>query len=941
MVNDDSHNQDPNSEPNEGTPKRFEDSGSNDQASNEPTPPEASEVSGLEVWENDDLSPQEMSVAEAADFLGLDTELSDKPSEPVETPEAFADSVSSWLFEDDSTRDRAIDPRGEAPVEAALAPQLPTQSIEGSWLMNPELEDPTGGQVSATPPAPAQPVDPTPSMHVEPQGAASPAMPAYTEQTLDHEPVEAQEPKAEFEASEAAAQGSEHWLMDLDESQDDGTRPLGPAGDVDDVQYAGLDASYHEEPPKADAIKSLAPKMIMAACAGVLVVAGIKFTQGFGAGNFEPITSGPVVVERSMQRKADELQALTNGERAALNRESSSRTSAVESARDPRTNLDPAKNSMSRMRDPWIRQGGRAHKEPGELESFATGETPVAGAAGAAVIYIFPPPLPIQESLSTLFQLNSLIGGGRAAVTGEDLKVALADFPRPERDTPVREPIAQVKAPLVAPNISGEAGYEPEIARWMGPVWGGYLAIMKQGLEETCIERDLTLGQSLAKAPNAEQFRNFGERYENPNASFLALGIVSSPRFVVRERRREAIASGELVPNANFTTGYEVADNAWYGEFERLGSPTEAELADTGEEPIVETPTSAIDPNSALAALARDHGFELAYLESMNDLEAELYSLLSFDSEDVVDFPAREIQSSAGSQLATVVIDGGEWFSPSSDVGPPLQGAPGRGALMARMLPLERHPLDQYIEWRREGVMHDPLFEYVSSIGYTTALPPSPEVPFTEATIDTAPTYVSSLGPWPAGALIIEPAVEPMAVAVVEPAPTTEPPLPKGAFGMPKLSPSTLRRVDPRDRWMEETIPHHAIAAAAPLKTPLVGRVRAVFQSGEVLVGRLWAVGQERIWVETKLGRLSLEASDVLRLERMVGEGVGDVNSDHAIAGLPRVRVWVPGGVIIGHQLSRDGDKVVILTDEGRMRLRSDRIESANTRRTTVSRTKR
>jgi hypothetical protein len=124
-----------------------------------------------------------------------------------------------------------------------------------------------------------------------------------------------------------------------------------------------------------------------------------------------------------------------------------------------------------------------------------------------------------------------------------------------------------------------------------------------------------------------------------------------------------------------------------------------------------------------------------------------------------------------------------------------------------------------------------------------------------------------------------------------------------------------------------------SIPAPSRLLTPGVGRVRVVIQRGEIFEGRLYAVGQGRIWLDTEIGRLALLSQQVQRIEHVNSTGrtpgLGAPGSQE-LAGLQRVRVHTPGGTFYGKVIARDDGTVTLITDEGaRVMLESHDIESA------------
>jgi len=149
----------------------------------------------------------------------------------------------------------------------------------------------------------------------------------------------------------------------------------------------------------------------------------------------------------------------------------------------------------------------------------------------------------------------------------------------------------------------------------------------------------------------------------------------------------------------------------------------------------------------------------------------------------------------------------------------------------------------------------------------------------------------------------------PMATAV--PSPDVSP-LPEPLRG--------LTPVPQGNRWTRPEIPEGAIAQADRLLTPGVGVVRATLHGGEVFEGRLHQVGMGQIWIDTRLGRMSLEAYRLASLETLETPGAaqtGDRLGSRQIGQLTQVSVGVPGGLLTGGLLSRDGDDVTLRIANG------------------------
>ncbi len=133
--------------------------------------------------------------------------------------------------------------------------------------------------------------------------------------------------------------------------------------------------------------------------------------------------------------------------------------------------------------------------------------------------------------------------------------------------------------------------------------------------------------------------------------------------------------------------------------------------------------------------------------------------------------------------------------------------------------------------------------------------------------------------------------------------------------------------------------PEPAMAAiGAPVKVlmPRVGDVRVVMTSGKSFEGKLVAMGQERVWIDSNLGRMGLEGSRVDRIERLASAPVGP----GAIVEVARgdlVRVKTLGGVLYGRVITRKGSQVILVTDGGgRVTLTDPDIEPVGSNRAIV-----
>jgi hypothetical protein len=123
-------------------------------------------------------------------------------------------------------------------------------------------------------------------------------------------------------------------------------------------------------------------------------------------------------------------------------------------------------------------------------------------------------------------------------------------------------------------------------------------------------------------------------------------------------------------------------------------------------------------------------------------------------------------------------------------------------------------------------------------------------------------------------------------------------------------------------------IPLEAMRGAKRLLTPKVGEVRVLLLSGETFEGRLHALGEGGAWLDTDLGRMLLHASQVRGIEALASTPADAGAKASGLLQLPRVRVVCAGGVFSGALVSRQGDEVVLATDEGsRIKLKALKVE--------------
>jgi hypothetical protein len=125
--------------------------------------------------------------------------------------------------------------------------------------------------------------------------------------------------------------------------------------------------------------------------------------------------------------------------------------------------------------------------------------------------------------------------------------------------------------------------------------------------------------------------------------------------------------------------------------------------------------------------------------------------------------------------------------------------------------------------------------------------------------------------------------------------------------------------------WKASAVPMDLLDSETRIMTPAVGAVRVVLKTGEIFDGRLYAVGQGQVWLESDIGRLAVAAKHVLRIDQSVVE-----KDSKAVDSLPRMRVRTPGGLFFGKVLSRDDVHVTLLLDGGgRITLESADVEAA------------
>lgn len=214
-----------------------------------------------------------------------------------------------------------------------------------------------------------------------------------------------------------------------------------------------------------------------------------------------------------------------------------------------------------------------------------------------------------------------------------------------------------------------------------------------------------------------------------------------------------------------------------------------------------------------------------------------------------------------------------------------------------------------------------PPIEAPSSASVASAAQSAPVVPWSE------PESAAATEPAPASGDAVERLLaareaRPSAIA-------SEPPVPPdpGPGGLRQASSSDYKTI-----WQSSQLPGAAQYSANPrLLTPNVGRVRALLKSGDVFEGRLFAVGEGNLWIESESGRMGLSSERLASLEQLVTpEGTPALGAPGSqdLAGMERVRVKTPGGVFYGKVIARDAARTTIVTEDGaRLTLDSKMVE--------------
>jgi hypothetical protein len=133
-----------------------------------------------------------------------------------------------------------------------------------------------------------------------------------------------------------------------------------------------------------------------------------------------------------------------------------------------------------------------------------------------------------------------------------------------------------------------------------------------------------------------------------------------------------------------------------------------------------------------------------------------------------------------------------------------------------------------------------------------------------------------------------------------------------------------VRTADPQallTMWTEDTIPLDRVESKFKVMTPNVGDVRVTLKSKDVFEGRLYAVGENSVWLEGPYGRMGMDITRIATVEKVGGGAAGATGGGDAKVGAfalnERVRVPTQNGPVYGRVLSAEGTMTKIVTDDG------------------------
>jgi len=139
--------------------------------------------------------------------------------------------------------------------------------------------------------------------------------------------------------------------------------------------------------------------------------------------------------------------------------------------------------------------------------------------------------------------------------------------------------------------------------------------------------------------------------------------------------------------------------------------------------------------------------------------------------------------------------------------------------------------------------------------------------------------------------------------------------------------------------WRRSEIPLEAMDAPTRVATPHVGTVRVHLAGGDFFEGRLVALGEGNVWIQTKPGRMAFPGDEVASIEALgMMLATADPGAIHAPKRGERVRVRAPGGLIYGHVVRQDESGALTLrTDEGgKVTLEEGEIEKIRSSRAVI-----
>ena len=139
--------------------------------------------------------------------------------------------------------------------------------------------------------------------------------------------------------------------------------------------------------------------------------------------------------------------------------------------------------------------------------------------------------------------------------------------------------------------------------------------------------------------------------------------------------------------------------------------------------------------------------------------------------------------------------------------------------------------------------------------------------------------------------------------------------------------------------WRRSEVPLDALDAPTRVATPRVGTVRVHLIEGDFFEGKLIAMGEGSVWIETAPGRMAFKGDKIASIEALGLElEATDPGSVNAPKRGERVRIHAPGGVIYGHVVSRSEDGTVTLrtAEGGKVTIASAEVEAIGNSRAVI-----